>query len=316
MNANRLEIVLTDVNWPTLRARLSHEYCVLHVDELNAAEDWRSARAIVTGGVKALDRALLDELPQLGLIAVPAAGYSAVDLDYAVKRDIAVTRCAGINHGDVADVAIGFMIDLVRGLSRCDELVRGGHWRVGAVRPTRSLGALRAGIVGLGGIGRAVADRLEAFGCAVSWYGPRAKPDVALPRSDSLVSLARWSDVLFVCLAPDANAPPPIDASVISALGPEGVLINVSRGFAVDEDALIAALRRGEIGGAGLDVFAQEPTPAQRWADVPNVLLTPHIGGVTRESLQRILDLTLENLRRFYAGEALLGRVDSGAASA
>jgi lactate dehydrogenase-like 2-hydroxyacid dehydrogenase len=313
MTQSDRDIVLTDVSWPTLNERLARDYRVIPISDLDEAGQWRGARVIVTNGVKPLDRQLLDAMANLGLLAVPAAGYSAVDLVYAAERNIAVTRCAGINHGDVADVAIGLMIALVRGLVRGDAVVRAGAWRMGALRPTRSLGAIKAGIVGLGGIGGAIAERLAPFGCEIAWYGPRPKLRVKYLRHESLLSLAHWADVLFVTLAPNPNASAPIDAEIIAALGPSGVLVNVSRGFAVDEAALIDALRTGALGGAGLDVFLQEPTPTERWEGVPNAVLTPHIGGVTRESLDKVLALMSENLRRFYAGEPLLGRVDEDA---
>ncbi|HRK65106.1 MAG TPA: NAD(P)-dependent oxidoreductase, partial [Terricaulis sp.] len=155
-------------------------------------------------------------------------------------------------------------------------------------------------------IGQAIAARAEAFGLEIAWHGPRRKPDVAHRYEADLLELARWADVLAIAARGDKSTENIIDARVIDALGSDGILINVSRGSVVDEDALIAALKDGRIAGAGLDVFQEEPTPAARWKDVPNTTLTPHLGGGTREALYAGSQNVLENLRRFYAGEALL----------
>ena len=142
------------------------------------------------------------------------------------------------------------------------------------------------------------------------WTGPRPKPDAPYPYFASLIDLARWADVLCVCTRADPGTEKMISAAVIEALGPDGVLINISRGSVVDEDALIAALKSGKLGGAGLDVYEQEPTPPERWKDVPNTTLTPHFGGGTRESLQESFALVADNIRRHFAGEPLINRVN------
>ncbi|MNE32498.1 Glycerate dehydrogenase [compost metagenome] len=138
----------------------------------------------------------------------------------------------------------------------------------------------------------------------VRWWGPREK-DAAWPRADSLIDLARHSDVLVVACRADESNRGLISAEVIEALGPSGLLVNVARGQLVDEEALIAALRDGRLGGAALDVFAEEPTDAARWADVPNTVLTPHTGGATTEAVQGMLMLLLQNLAAHFAGEPL-----------
>ncbi|NDC57861.1 MAG: hypothetical protein EBZ50_03330 [Alphaproteobacteria bacterium] len=163
----------------------------------------------------------------------------------------------------------------------------------------------KLGIVGLGAIGAAFATRAAALGLDVRWTGPRPKPDAPYPFEPDLAALAAWADVLAVCAPGGAATDKLIDAGVIAALGPDGMLINVARGSLVDEDALIDALKAGRLGSAGLDVFATEPTPPARWADVPNVTLTPHLGGATREAIMESAQLVLENLRRFFAGDPL-----------
>jgi phosphoglycerate dehydrogenase-like enzyme len=189
-------------------------------------------------------------------------------------------------------------------------MLRDGRWRSGK-RPAarRSLGGQKIGIVGLGDIGKAMAVRAEAFGMQVSWWGPRPKPDARWPRVDSLLELAKASDILALCAQATPENEGMVSREVIEALGPEGILVNVARGSLVDEDEMIAALKDGRLGAAGLDVFVEEPTPPERWAGLDNVALTPHFAGGTRESVVNMTGQALENLRRHFAGEPLLSPV-------
>jgi lactate dehydrogenase-like 2-hydroxyacid dehydrogenase len=161
----------------------------------------------------------------------------------------------------------------------------------------------------MGAIGQALAERAQAFGLEIKWYGPRVKPDVAWAYEPDLVKLAEWSDILGVTARGDKSTEGLVSAAVIKALGSDGLLVNISRGSVIDEEALIAALKKGDLGGAGLDVFLEEPTPVARWKDVPNTTLTPHLGGGTREALYAGSQNVLENLRRGIAGEPLLSPV-------
>jgi hydroxypyruvate reductase len=250
------------------------------------------------------------DLPRLNLIACFGVGYDGIDLARAQARGIAITNCPNINHEDVADVAIGLILSCTRNIAAGDRVVRAGAW-TGPVTfpPPRRLRGQKLGIVGLGAIGLALAARAQAFGLTVSWTGPRPKPDTPYPFVADLLTLARDSDILALTLRPDPGTHAMVNAAVLDALGPDGLLINVARGSVVDEDALIAALKSGRIGAAGLDVFAQEPTPAARWADVPNVTLTPHVAGATRESILESAALVLENLRCAFAGRPLVTSV-------
>lgn len=269
-----------------------------------AAGAGRGVRAIVHAGEFTLEPAFLARLPDLGLIACVSVGYDGVDVGWCRARGIEVTHSTGLNADDVADHALGLVIGAWRGLVEGDRRVREGRWTLtDRMRPRPSLRGRRAGIVGLGHIGAATARRLEACGMTISWWGPRDKPDAPWPKAASLLALAADSDVLVVaCRASEANRRL-ISAPVIEALGPGGLLVNVARGAVVDEDALIAALESGRLGMAGLDVFETEPTPPSRWAGVPNTVLTPHTAGGTLESIPQMVAMTLENLRRFFAGE-------------
>lgn len=264
-----------------------------------------TVRAAVTIGSVGVSNEMIDALPKLEAIICFGVGVDAIDLDHCRRRNIAVANGRGINHDDVADVAMGLIISVVRGFSQGERVLREGRWsRPLAIPPTRRLPGRKLGIVGLGAIGQALATRAAAFGLEIRWNGPRAKPNVGIPYEPDLLALATWADILAVTTRGDQTGL--ISADVVHALGPDGVLVNISRGGVVDENALIAALKDGKLGGAGLDVFAEEPTPPHRWADVPNTTLLPHIGGATRESLYAGTQNVLENLRRFFAGEELL----------
>ena len=154
-----------------------------------------------------------------------------------------------------------------------------------------------------------MAERLAPFGCEIAWWGPRPKPDAPFRRVESVLALAEQSDVLIIAHRADDSNKGLISKEVIEALGPRGVLVNIARGSAVDEDALIEALKSGKLGGAALDVFEEEPTPLDRWRDVPNVVLTPHTAGGGDASLRNMTGMVAENLRRFFAGEPLANPV-------
>ena len=265
--------------------------------------------ALVVAGEFPLDQGLVASLPRLGLIACFTAGYDGVDLAWAAERGLKVSHSPGVNHEDVADQAIGLMLAAWRGLIEGHAIVREGRWRPTEKRITPSLAGKHLGVVGLGAIGEAVAGRAETFGLKIAWWGPNPKPDVRWPRAESLVALAKASDILIVAARASEANEGLIDRTVIEALGPSGLLVNVARGQLVDEDALIAALKDERLGMAALDVFQAEPTPPERWADVPNVVLSPHTGGATSAALPKMVALTRENLRRFFAGEPLANAV-------
>jgi lactate dehydrogenase-like 2-hydroxyacid dehydrogenase len=184
--------------------------------------------------------------------------------------------------------------------------VRDGHWPRPAFR--RSLRELNVGVVGLGAIGRAVARRLAPFGCELRWTGPRFR-ETPYRYVAGLGELAEWADLLIVAARADASNERLIDAEILRKLGPDGLLVNVSRGGIIDEDALIAALNSHGLGGAALDVFRSEPTPPECWRDVPNTVLTPHVGGFASGVRREIRALLAANVRAFFGGGELTGVV-------
>ncbi len=283
---------------------LESAYDVYRFWEGPPVEAAHDIRVMVVAGEYPLDKALIEQLPNLSLIACFTSGYDGIDIEWCRARGLPVTHAPGVNHEDVADHALGLILAARRQIASGDRQVRSGEWTIETRNITASIGGQKLGIVGLGHIGKAVADRAEAFRIAVSWWGPRPH-DAEWPRADSLLALAKASDILVVACKADETNRGLISCEILDALGPDGLLVNVSRGQVVDEDALIAALKSGSLGQAALDVFITEPTDPARWADVPNALLTPHTGGATTAGVQGMLVLLIENLQAHFAEEAL-----------
>ena len=267
-----------------------------------------SIEVLVSGG-EPLDNALVDRLPRLRLVACFSTGYAGIDLAHLRARGIALTSAGGVNAHDVADHAIALLFAWWHGIIRADRLVRTGGWRNGTP-PRPSLRGKKAGVVGLGRIGTAVANRLAAHEIEVAFWGPRDKPGVPYVRAASLIELATRSDILIVTSRAVPENARQIDADVLRALGPAGMLINVARGFLIDEPALAAALRDSTIAGAALDVFDEEPTDPRRWQALENVVLTPHLAGYTQEAGEDMFGQLRENICRHFAGQPLLSPVE------
>lgn len=266
-------------------------------------------RALLCGGAERLDEARLALLPDLELIAVAAGGMSGVDTDAALRRGITVTNAGAASAPDVADFAVALYLAHRRDILGNHRWVVEDRWIERRLPPGASIRDERIGIVGLGRIGEGVAKRLAAFGCEIGWHGRRPRPDVIWPRFDTIEELARWADTLIVTVQASRETRHLVSAEAIAELGPRGLIVNVSRGFVVDEGALVEALRTGRIGGAALDVFAQEPARAHDWFDVPNILLSPHVAGGTRRALDRLAEEAVANIEALYSGKPFSGRV-------
>jgi lactate dehydrogenase-like 2-hydroxyacid dehydrogenase len=277
---------------------------ILTSEDVPAMDDAARAgvRVIVQSGVAAFTAADMDLYPNLALLVSIGAGYDGIDQGAAEARGIEIRSGVGANADDVADLAVALFLAGARQIVFNDSKIKTGGWRGRGLRPTRSIYDHKVGILGLGSIGRATADRLKPFGCPIAWTGPRPKPQIELPYVPTLLELARQSDVLIVAAPLDDATRRIVNREVIEALGPQGLLINIARGGLVDEDELIGALRDGRLGGAALDVFEEEPTPAERWRDVPNTILTPHVGGVTFGGMDKVFDRAAENVTSFLAG--------------
>lgn len=268
--------------------------------------------AMLTVGKEPVDAAFLDRLPGLLVIAVPGAGYEGIDVAAAQARGIRVANAGAAHSGDVADHAVALALAAIQRLPEQEAWLRADRWRAEGLPPRRrGVSAERFGILGLGHIGIEIARRLAPFGGEIAWWGPNPK-QAPWPRRDGLLDLASWCTTLIVAARGDAERA--IDRAAIDAVGADGLIVNISRGQVIDEDALIAALRDGRLGYAALDVFAEEPTPPARWTGVPNVILTPHSAGFTDQAMARLRDAAIRNLRAAIDGGALVNEVTAGVA--
>jgi len=302
---SRPAVLIAQSHLHPLGGLLEGSYDVYRLWEGPPSEAASQIGALIVDGAYPLDKALVESLSGLGLIACFTAGHDGIDVEWCQARGLAVTHAPAVNHEDVADHALGLILAARREIPRGDRELRAGHWTPDFRILTQSLRNQRVGIVGMGSIGQALAPRCEALRMTVSWWGPRPKPELGWPRADRLLDLAKDSDILVVaCKADDSNRGL-ISQAVIEALGPQGLLVNVARGQLIDEAAMIAALQSGRLGQAALDVFEVEPADPERWAGVPNAVLTPHTAGATREAVQGMLALLLGNLTAHFSGEPL-----------
>jgi hydroxypyruvate reductase len=266
----------------------------------------------VAGRVEALvsaapvGQAVLDALPRLRLIANPGVGYEKIDTRAAAARGIELTNTPVVTNGCVADMAFALLLALGRHILQGDRHVRSGRWPEQAYPLVPRVHGRRMGIVGLGEIGMAIARRAEGFDMPVAYHNRRARPDVVYRYYPTLLELAAESDILVVACPGGAATRHLVDAGVLKALGPRGMVVNISRGTVIDESALIAALRDGTIAGAGLDVFEHEPAVPASLRELSNVVLMPHRGGGTFETWEEAADVAIENLEAFFAGKPLL----------
>jgi lactate dehydrogenase-like 2-hydroxyacid dehydrogenase len=266
-------------------------------------------RGVATEANRGATRALIASLPNLEVISCFGVGVDGIDLTAARERGIPVTNTPGVMVDECADLAIGMMLASARQIVFADRYVRSGEWLKGPIRLGHSVGRKTVGVVGLGGIGRAIADRAQAFRMKVLWHGPRPKPDVPYEYVADLVDMARRSDFLMVACKGGEETRGIISAAVIDAVGPEGTLINIARGSVIDEPAMIERLRDGRLGFAALDVFQNSPRIASEFLELPNVLLQPHHGSATVETRTAIGQLMIDNLTAHFAGRKLPTRV-------
>ena len=299
----------------SLHAALRERYEVLGPFEGGAPEAARAlpaaalARiaALVTYGNASTTGELADAMPNLRIVCCIGSGYEGVDRAAMAARGIAVTHGPGANASSVADLALGLLIASVRALTAGHALVRAGQWRGGAdaLPLAPGLTGRRVGIYGLGAIGARIATRVAACEAIVGYHNRRPRDDTAYQFFPTLMGLAHWADALVIAVRADAATRHAVDADVLRALGANGHVVNIARGSVIDEDALIAALRDGSIAGAGLDVFEREPVVPPALARLPNVALTPHLGGATLEAHDAMQALVLRNLAAFFAGQPL-----------
>ena len=287
---------------PLMQAIAEDIDAIALTDEAAIASERDRIRGLLFAGHNRISAELMDSLPNLEIMVAPSAGFEGVDLDAARARGITVTSGGDVGSRDVAHFAIALTLALRHHIVPSHDFVTSGAWLKGWPAARRSFRVDRVGVVGLGPIGQAVANGIAPLCGEVGWWGPRPK-QLPWKRHENLMALAEWSDVLILCARSGADTAGMIDAAVLDAIGPKGSFVNIARGFMVDEDALIDALRAGRLGSAGLDVMVEEPARPDRWADVPNVLLAPHMAGVTTENQIGVVQLAISNLRTLLSGE-------------
>ena len=260
---------------------------------------------LVQGGGTVTPTSLLDALPRLEIISVFGVGYDGVPTDYCRTRGIKVTNTPDVLTDDVADVALGLILMTGRGFVRANRFVQAGEWTQRGPELTTKLSGRPVGILGLGRIGKAIAERVQAMGMKVLYTG-RHPQNVPYTFVDNLEALAAEVDFLVVACPGGPATRHLVNERVLDALGSKGTLVNIARGSIVDEPALVRALSNGTIKGAGLDVFDDEPNiPAPLFA-MDNVVLLPHVGSATRETRQAMGDLCKANLDRWFRERAVL----------
>ncbi len=265
-----------------------------------------SIRAIAGGAKQKMDGAWLGRFPKLEFVSNFGVGYDGVDAAWCGDKGIIVSNTPDVLTDEVADLALGLLLATIRQLPQADAYLRRGEWLKANFPLTTTLRGRKVGIVGLGRIGKAIAARLEGFGVAIAYHGRSRQADVAYPYHASLTEMAKAVDVLLSVAPGGAATHGIINAEVLAALGPEGILVNVGRGTVVDEPALIAALKAGKILSAGLDVFADEPRVPQALIDMPHVVLLPHVGSASHHTRRLMGQLVVDNLISWFSGKGPL----------
>ena len=290
---------------PGLEAQLQQGHDVHPLWREAAPDEFLAARGaefslLVTNATAGADAALMDRLPRLRAICSLGVGTDAIDLEAARARDVVVSNTPEVLNDCVADLAVGLLIDVARGVSAADRHVRRGDW---VAQGPPALGARfsgkRLGFLGMGRIGQAVARRCAGFDMDIRYHVRFALPDAPWRHEPSLVALAGWADFLVVACSGGPATRHLVSGEVLRAMGPRSFLVNIARGSVVDEKALVEALESGQLGGAALDVFELEPHVPSALLAMDNVVVLPHIASGTVETRQAMADLVLRNVRRF-----------------
>lgn len=295
---------------PECMAALEGRFKILRLNkEADPEAVLREHSADVVGLLSAytvpVTRRLIEAFPNLEIVAVNGVGFDHVDLVAAQERGVVVTNTPGVLTDETADTALSLILAVAKRVCEADMYVRVGKWLNGPMPLGTSLYGKTVGIVGLGGIGQAIARRCEAFEMNVVYHGPREKPDLPYMYYADVKDMAMDCDFLVLACPGGAETKGMIDYEVLEALGPKGFLINIARGSVVNEEDLVLALKNRVIAGAGLDVYAREPHVPQDLISMDNVVLLPHIGSATIETRGRMAQLVVDNLLAHFDGQPL-----------
>ncbi|GAA0183801.1 hypothetical protein Leryth_026707 [Lithospermum erythrorhizon] len=267
----------------------------------------QNVEAIFCSGLTPITKDIISQLPLLKIVVTESTGLEHIDMGECKRKGIAVTYAGSVYAEDVADMAIGLVIDVLRKISMADRFIRNGLWPSGVQFPMGSkVGGKRVGIVGLGNIGLMIARRLEGFGCTISYNSRKKKGSTPYKFYTDVVEMASDNDVLIVCCSLTEQTRHIINNEVLRALGKDGVLINVGRGAIINEDDLVECLIEGEIAGVGLDVFEHEPNVPKQLFTMENVVMTPHRAAFTKEGFFDVFQLVMGNLEAFFSDKPLL----------
>ena len=314
MSDTRPTVLIPGRIHPRVRERVESEFNAISIAKAAEAGSMDAqTRATITGvaTMTAISAEFIDAFPNLKIIASFGVGYDAVDAKHAAKQGVMVTNTPDVLTDEVADTTVGLLINTLRELPKAEGYLRDGRWPKEGPYPLTPL-TMRgrtAGIFGLGRIGLAIAQRLEAFGLSIHYHTRTKRSDVDYPWHDSLAGLAKAVDTLVVVVPGGAATENAVNADILDALGSNGVLISVGRGSTVDEDALIKALTERRIAAAGMDVFANEPNVPQALMDLPNVSLLPHVASASVSTRNAMADLVVDNLVQWFADRPALTAV-------
>jgi lactate dehydrogenase-like 2-hydroxyacid dehydrogenase len=306
MNIHHPEIVVTSRIPPFLTTGLQEKFVVHERDHIRDRQVFGRVRALVGGGESKIDGSYMALFPALEMISVCGVGYDGIDVAAAKKRGIMVTHTPEVLNDDVADLALGLLLSVARKIPAADRFTRNADWLDGPFQLTRKLTGAKLGIVGMGRIGQAIAKRAAAFDMVISYTTRNQRSDVAYKYVPHVLDLAAQVDFMVVITPGGAATKNLINAEVLKALGPQSFLVNVARGSVVDQAALIEALQKKLIAGAGLDVYVDEPNVPAELRKLDNVVLTPHIASATVETRKAMSALALANLEAFMAGQPVL----------
>ncbi|WP_232630408.1 2-hydroxyacid dehydrogenase [Methylobacterium sp. Leaf118] len=305
------DILLIRQTRPDVAERLAARFRLHRLDDAPDRDAVLSAigpriRGLAVGAMCPIDAALFDRLPHLEIVSSFGVGYDTIDVGAAARRGIVVTHTPDVLSDEVADLALGLLLAAVRRIPQGDRYLRAGHWRAASFPLTASLRERRVGILGLGRIGQAIATRLEGFGVGIAYHGRTPRAEVSYAYHDSLIGLAQAVDVLIVAAPGGPETRGIVDAAVLAALGPEGIVVNIARGSVIDEAALIEALRAGTIHAAGLDVFENEPQVPDALIALENTVLLPHVGSGSHHTRTAMGRLLTDNLVSWFEGDGPL----------
>lgn len=268
------------------------------------------ARGLASSGVHGAPRDLILALPKLEIISGFGVGYDAVDLPTVKEKNIVLTNTPNVLTDCVADLGMTLMLDAARRVPQAERFLRDGQWLKGNYPAGVKVTGKRAGICGLGRIGTALAKRLSGFDMEIMYYDIEPKTNLPYRLMPSLLDLARNSDFFFVACYGGPTTRKLIDEEVLRAIGTKGILVNIARGSIVDEAALVRVLEDKALGGAGLDVFEDEPNVPAKLLTFDNVVVTPHIASNTHETRAAMGKLMCDNLTAYFSGKPVITRVE------